>query len=125
MSARGAGFFVAVLVVSPIVLLVSRGGQGLPGKPSGEGASAGADSVLAPARRIPLRDSPGSAHAHPKQRGVSLGLFAEDVSFDYTPLLTEIAALGATSVRLVVPIYQEHAASTVLSLHTRFSPGLA
>jgi len=30
---------------------------------------------------------------------VALGLFAEDVSFSYAPLLQEIAALGATHVR--------------------------
>ena len=49
------------------------------------------------------------------QRGVSLGLFAEDVSFDYAPLLAEIAALGATHVALVVPLYQEHGGSTQLA----------
>jgi hypothetical protein len=59
------------------------------------------------------------------QRGVSLGLFAEDISFDYAPLLAEIAALGATHVALVVPVYQEHGASTELGLHTRFSPTLS
>jgi len=46
-------------------------------------------------------DEPVSA----KQRGVALGMFAEDVGFSYTPLLREIAALGATHVSLVVPIY--------------------
>jgi hypothetical protein len=60
-----------------------------------------------------------------RQRGVSLGLFAEDVSFDYAPLLAEIAALDATHVSLVVPLYQEHGGSTQLSLHTRLSPSLA
>jgi hypothetical protein len=60
----------------------------------------------------------------PRQRGVALGLFAEDVSFSYTPLLREIAELGATHVALVVPIYQTHGASTQLRLHTRFSPTL-
>jgi len=59
-----------------------------------------------------------------KQRGVALGLFAEDVSFSYAPLLAEIAALGATHVSLVVPLYQTHAASTALKLHTRLSPSL-
>ena len=55
---------------------------------------------------------------------MALGLFAEDVSFDYGPLLAEIAALGATHVSLIVPLYQEHGASTVLKLHTRLSPSL-
>jgi len=59
-----------------------------------------------------------------KQRGVALGMFAEDVGFSYTPLLREIAALGATHVSLIVPLYQTNAASTSLSLHTRFSPTL-
>jgi hypothetical protein len=60
----------------------------------------------------------------PRQRGVALGLFAEDVSFDYAPLLAEIAALGASHVALVVPLYQEHGGSTALYLHTRLSPTL-
>ncbi len=60
----------------------------------------------------------------PKQRGVALGLFAEDVSFSYVPLLREIAALGATHVSLVVPLYQTDGRSADLALHTRFSPTL-
>ena len=59
-----------------------------------------------------------------KQRGVALGLFAEDVSFSYAPMLKEIAALGATHVSLVVPLYQTNAASTALKLDTRLSPTL-
>jgi hypothetical protein len=61
----------------------------------------------------------------PRQRGVALGLFAEDVSFSYAPLLDEIAALGATHVALIVPLYQEHGGSTKLALHTRLSPTLS
>jgi hypothetical protein len=57
-----------------------------------------------------------------KQRGVALGLFAEDVSFSYAPLLQEIAALGATHVALVVPLYQTDGSSSKLRLHTRLSP---
>ncbi|MDX2022333.1 MAG: hypothetical protein SF187_19010 [Deltaproteobacteria bacterium] len=59
-----------------------------------------------------------------RQRGVALGLFAEDVSFDYQPLLAEIAKLGASHVALIVPLYQEHGGSTSLYLHTRYSPTL-
>jgi hypothetical protein len=70
---------------------------------------------------IVTRDRPNH---EPRQRGVALGLFAEDVSFSYSPLLEEIAALGASHVALVVPIYQTHAASTELRLHTRLSPTL-
>ncbi|HJX63113.1 MAG TPA: hypothetical protein VJ860_04085 [Polyangia bacterium] len=68
--------------------------------------------------------APGPDAADVKQRGVALGLFAEDVSFSYAPLLQEIAALGATHVSLVVPLYQTHGASTALKLHTRLSPTL-
>jgi len=60
-----------------------------------------------------------------KQRGVALGLFAEDVSFSYVPLLEEIAALGATHVALVVPMYQGHGGSSKLRWHTRLSPSMA
>jgi len=59
-----------------------------------------------------------------RQRGVALGLFSEDVSFSYEPLLQEVKALGASHVALIVPIYQEHAGSTRLYYHTRFSPTL-
>jgi hypothetical protein len=59
-----------------------------------------------------------------KQRGVALGMFAEDVSFSYVPLLREIAALGATHVALIVPVYQTDARTSDLTLHTRFSPTL-
>jgi len=58
------------------------------------------------------------------QRGVALGMFAEDVSFSYAPLLGEIAELGASHVALVIPLYQAHAGSTTLFLHTRLSPTL-
>lgn len=59
-----------------------------------------------------------------KQRGVALGLFAEDVSFSYVPLLKEIAGLGATHVALIVPVYQTNARTADLALHTRYSPTL-
>jgi hypothetical protein len=92
--------------------------------------------VLA-ARALPLPRPEGGARApqpdpepmlsrrpsrQPVQRGVALGLFAEDVSFSYAPLLAEIAALGASHVALVVPLYQKDATSTRLTLHTRLSP---
>jgi hypothetical protein len=82
---------------------------------------------LPPAARRPPAEGAtahpsGSAH---KQRGIALGLFAEDVSFSYAPLLEEIVALGATHVALVVPLYQTHAGSTTLRLHTRLSPSLS
>lgn len=37
----------------------------------------------------------------PEERGVALGLFSADPSFDYGPLLDEIAELGATHVSIV------------------------
>jgi hypothetical protein len=70
------------------------------------------------------RSLPQPEYVENKQRGVALGLFAEDVSFSYEPLLREIAAVGATHVSLIVPLYQTHGGSTTLSLHTRLSPSL-
>ncbi len=58
------------------------------------------------------------------ERGVALGMFAEDVSFSYGPLLAEIVALGATHVALVVPLYQTDGGSHDLHLDTRYSPTL-
>jgi hypothetical protein len=71
----------------------------------------------------PLAQTPQHSQG-PRQRGVALGMFAEDVSFSYGPLLSEIAGLGASHVALVIPLYQTHGASTELRLHTRFSPTL-
>jgi hypothetical protein len=59
-----------------------------------------------------------------RQRGVALGMFAEDVSFSYGPLLAEIVAVGATHVALVVPLYQTDATTHDIGLHTRLSPTL-
>jgi len=100
-------------------------------------ASGLALAALPAARSLPASrqaDTPGNASpvepmlvpesSDAKQRGVALGLFAEDVSFSYEPLIQEIAAVGATHVSLVVPWYQTHAASTALTLHTRLSPTL-
>lgn len=61
------------------------------------------------------------ALATPFQRGVSLGLFSEDPLWSYKDLLREIVALSATHVELVVSYYQEHAGSTEIGLHPRFS----
>jgi hypothetical protein len=61
-------------------------------------------------------------HPPQLQRGVALGLFAEDPSFSYAPLLQEIAAAGASHVSLVVPYYQHDIRSTDIGPHPRFSP---
>jgi hypothetical protein len=108
--------------------------RSLPSKPSqasSENAPAPPPPEPAPPMSVkprltgpPRPTSPAAEAAERKQRGVSLGLFAEDVSFDYGPLLQEIAELGASHVQLVVPIYQEHGGSTELRLHTRLSPSL-
>ena len=63
-------------------------------------------------RRIGLPPPP--APPAERERGVALGLFAEDVSFSYAALLAEIVALGATHVALVVPLYQTDGASDEL-----------
>jgi hypothetical protein len=78
-----------------------------------------------PALRAPEPLTRALPSASGRQRGVALGLFAEDISFDYGPLIAEIVALGASHIALVVPLYQEHGASTRLALHTRLSPTLA
>jgi hypothetical protein len=74
-----------------------------------------------------LPASPPSAPSRPvdRQRGVALGMFAEDVSFSYGALLAEIVAVGATHVALVIPLYQTDATSHDLGLHTRLSPTLS
>src|SRR4051812_23389075 len=73
----------------------------------------------------PIGVPPPPAPPAERERGVALGLFAEDVSFSYAPLLAEIVALGATHVALVVPIYQTDGASHDIDLDTRLSPTLA
>jgi hypothetical protein len=79
-----------------------------------------------PPPAAPLAIAPPPLAPNPnKQRGVALGLFAEDVGFSYTPLLEEIAALGATHVALVVPMYQVDGSSSKLRWHTRLSPSMA
>jgi len=95
-----------------------------------------ARAVSLPVREKPARDIVGAAETDDQlptrprasrdviQRGVALGMFAEDVSFSYAPLLGEIAELGASHVALVIPLYQLHAGSTALFLHTRLSPTL-
>jgi hypothetical protein len=55
------------------------------------------------------------------ERGISLGLFAEDSGWSYRPLLAEIAATGADHVELVVAYYQEHGRSSEIVAHPRFT----
>ena len=83
-----------------------------------------APTELPPTPSLPSQLTPPPAPVD-RQRGVALGLFAEDVSFSYGPLLAEIVALGATHVALVVPLYQTDGAATTSALHTRYSPTLA
>ena len=81
-----------------------------------------------PGQAVPPAPPPRTAPPRPtdiRERGVALGLFAEDISFSYAPLLAEIVALGATHVALVIPLYQTDGASHDVGLHTRLSPTLA
>ena len=55
-------------------------------------------------------------------RGIALGLFAEDPGFSYLPLLKEIAAMGSTHVSVIVPFYQHDVGSTTIYRHPRYSP---
>ena len=79
---------------------------------------------MRPARRRCRRSAvpPPPAPPAERERGVALGLFAEDVSFSYAPLLAEIVALGATHVALVVPLYQTDGASDGARRSTPASP---
>lgn len=142
----GFGLASALWATASGALWASRPPQGPPSAPSapdprplaaplrGHGSPPGwpppgtdADTEASPAREPPeppARQGPATWGPPRRQKGVALGLFAEDVSFSYAPLLAEIAALGATHVALIVPIYQEHGASTSLYLHTRYSPSL-
>jgi|WetSurMetagenome_2_1015567.scaffolds.fasta_scaffold195591_2 hypothetical protein len=108
------GLFLALLVFAPLCFFAARA---LP-LPRHDPSSLAPEPTAEP---MPTHTRYGR---DPIQRGVALGLFAEDVSFSYAPLLGEIAALGASHVALVVPLYQTHAASTELRLHTRLSPTL-
>jgi hypothetical protein len=59
-----------------------------------------------------------------KQRGIALGLFAEEPEFDYGPLLQEIAATGASHVSVVVPYYQHDVRSVRIAPDPRLTPHL-
>jgi len=63
-----------------------------------------------------------AAEQVPFQRGVALGLFAEDPAFSYAPFLKEIAATGADHVSIILPYYQHDVGSTEIYAHPRFSP---
>jgi hypothetical protein len=134
---RLLAFPVGAAVFAAIALLGTRLSRSLPSEPrqmSSESAAPRPPAPPPPSLPVVTPDG-GPAVGSPRlvrpprlsenrQRGVSLGLFAEDVSFDYGPLLKEIADLGASHVALVVPLYQEHGGSTRLYLHTRLSPSL-
>jgi hypothetical protein len=102
------------LIVVAVLGLAMSSARSLPGRSSVPSTS---DDRMSVPASVP-------EPSNPRQRGVALGLFAEDVSFSYAPLINEIAALGATHISLVVPVYQDHGASTQLGLHTRLSPTL-
>ena len=57
----------------------------------------------------------------PLARGVALGLFHEDPLWSYGGLLRELRDLSATHVSLVPAYYQDHAGSTEIYSHPRFS----
>jgi len=63
-----------------------------------------------------------AAPTPPPERGIALGLFAEEPAFSYAKMLQEIAATGATHVSLVMPMYQHNVRSSTIRRHPRFSP---
>lgn len=56
-----------------------------------------------------------SAHADDAVRGVALGLFASDPSWDYGPMLRELQGRGATDVSIVVQLSQSDRFSSDLT----------
>jgi hypothetical protein len=72
-------------------------------------------STAAPSR------PPNGAGAAGFQRGISLGLFAEDPGWSYRPLLDEIAQTGADHVELVVAWYLDDVHATAVHEHPRYS----
>jgi len=70
--------------------------------------------------------APSTVNAQPPpERGIALGLFAEDPSFSYAGMLDEIARAGASHVSLVMPFYQHNVRSVRVGRHPRFSPSPA
>ena len=61
----------------------------------------------------------------PPEKGIALGLFAEDPGYSYVQMLKEIAATGATHVSLIMPLYQHNVRSVRVRRHPRFSPSAA
>ena len=81
-------------------------------------------SILLASAAITASREAHSAPALWSERGISLGLFAEDPGLDYGYLLREIRATGATHVSVVVPYYQHDVRSTELRAHSRYTPPL-
>ena len=57
----------------------------------------------------------------PAQRGIALGLYSEDPSWDYGEFFDEIAATGATHVSIVAPWYVRDTRATEVFDHDRFT----
>lgn len=89
------------------------------------GLGLGAGALLAGRRRSIAAAAAAAAVAAageaPLQRGIQLGLFHEDPLWSYAGLLREIRDLGTTHVGLTVGYYQQHAASTAIYEHPRFT----
>src|SRR6266540_3542998 len=119
-AAARIAFAGAVVAASAAAVTVAVAGPSPTRLPTAPPAKPGS-ADLPPDLDIPPPPPPPAE----RQRGVALGLFAEDVRFSYKPLLAEVVALGATHVALVVPFYQTDGTSHDLALHTRYSPTLS
>jgi len=108
-----------------LIALATATGWALGPRPAPRGDGTKPMAVLASAPPGTSADARAAADPAARQRGVALGMFAEDVSFSYGGLLAEIVALGATHVALVVPLYQTDGSRDDLHLDTRLSPTLA
>ena len=86
-GAAGARVMMRVAALLGLALLASAPPEPPPGRPARPGAPG---TTEMPPRHVPHRPRPRPPID--RQRGVALGLFAEDVSFSYGPLLAEIVA---------------------------------
>jgi hypothetical protein len=63
-----------------------------------------------------------AASSPPIERGVSLGLFSEEATFDYSPLVEEIAELGASHVSIAYVWWQDDLRANEVRPMKRWSP---
>ncbi len=76
-------------------------------------------SIARPLVEVALLASCASA---PAERGIALGLFSREATFDYAPLVQEIVETGATHIEIVWVWWQDDARSTEIRPVEALSP---